>query len=332
MTQEKAFLQAIFENPDDDAPRLIYADWLDENGQPDRAEFIRLQCELEKVPAGHLPPPVLDRRGRTRDTIRSTSRNKLIKRAASLLKKHGKQWAGPLRRTVRGYEYRRGFIEAIEIATQQFIDNGEKLFQLAPIRHAWLINADDHLDDLLQTPLLRRLTGLDVSWNYVFSENERKWTTLLTSPNLRQLRTLRLEKSRGGGTLSARPFNALMGTSHFKHLTELDLMDQELSDKHIKALAAWPCLARVGRFDLTGNTFQEAGAKALARSPYLKHLVELNLSYTHIGDAGWETLLSSANLAHLTWLGIDDAQMSEEVEEALKEKYGEEKLDREAGY
>jgi uncharacterized protein (TIGR02996 family) len=33
MTQEKAFLQAIIENPDDDAPRLIYADWLDENGQ-----------------------------------------------------------------------------------------------------------------------------------------------------------------------------------------------------------------------------------------------------------------------------------------------------------
>lgn len=38
------FLQAIIENPDDLAPRLIYADWLDEHGDTDQAEFIRLQC------------------------------------------------------------------------------------------------------------------------------------------------------------------------------------------------------------------------------------------------------------------------------------------------
>jgi uncharacterized protein (TIGR02996 family) len=49
MTHEEAFLQAIIENSDDDAPRLIYADWLDENGQPDRAEFIRIECQLAKL-------------------------------------------------------------------------------------------------------------------------------------------------------------------------------------------------------------------------------------------------------------------------------------------
>jgi uncharacterized protein (TIGR02996 family) len=35
------FLRAICAAPDDDAPRLVYADWLDEHGHPDRAEFIR---------------------------------------------------------------------------------------------------------------------------------------------------------------------------------------------------------------------------------------------------------------------------------------------------
>ncbi|HEY1189441.1 MAG TPA: TIGR02996 domain-containing protein [Gemmata sp.] len=44
MSDEAALLAAIRAHPDDDTPRLIYADWLDENGQPDRAEFIRLQC------------------------------------------------------------------------------------------------------------------------------------------------------------------------------------------------------------------------------------------------------------------------------------------------
>ena len=46
MTDRDALLAAITANPDEDTPRLIYADWLQENGEPDRAEFIRLQCRL----------------------------------------------------------------------------------------------------------------------------------------------------------------------------------------------------------------------------------------------------------------------------------------------
>src|SRR5262245_7675431 len=34
------FLAAILEQPDDDGPRLVYADWLEEQGQSDRAELI----------------------------------------------------------------------------------------------------------------------------------------------------------------------------------------------------------------------------------------------------------------------------------------------------
>jgi uncharacterized protein (TIGR02996 family) len=39
-----ALLDAIFDHPDDDTPRLVYADWLQEHGQEDYAQFIRLQC------------------------------------------------------------------------------------------------------------------------------------------------------------------------------------------------------------------------------------------------------------------------------------------------
>lgn len=46
MTEHESFLQAIIANPADDAPRLIYADWLEEHGNSNRAEFIRIQCEL----------------------------------------------------------------------------------------------------------------------------------------------------------------------------------------------------------------------------------------------------------------------------------------------
>jgi uncharacterized protein (TIGR02996 family) len=43
-----ALLRAVLAAPDDDAPRLIYADWLDEHGDPARAEFIRAQVVLAR--------------------------------------------------------------------------------------------------------------------------------------------------------------------------------------------------------------------------------------------------------------------------------------------
>jgi uncharacterized protein (TIGR02996 family) len=46
LSQHEAFLRAIFDAPDDDTPRLVYADFLQENGDEDRAELIRVQCEI----------------------------------------------------------------------------------------------------------------------------------------------------------------------------------------------------------------------------------------------------------------------------------------------
>lgn len=45
------FLQSILADPDNDGPRLVYADWLDENGDGARAEFIRLQIESARLHA-----------------------------------------------------------------------------------------------------------------------------------------------------------------------------------------------------------------------------------------------------------------------------------------
>jgi len=62
MTPEHAFLEAIKEEPDDDGLRLIFADWLEENGQPHRAEFIRTQVALARMDAGDLHRPALTAR------------------------------------------------------------------------------------------------------------------------------------------------------------------------------------------------------------------------------------------------------------------------------
>lgn len=52
MHDRDALVRAIIENPEDDSPRLVYADWLDEHGGAARAEFIRLQCELGRLILG----------------------------------------------------------------------------------------------------------------------------------------------------------------------------------------------------------------------------------------------------------------------------------------
>src|SRR5215472_8143648 len=74
MNQHQGFLQDILEHPDEDAPRLIYADWLDENGDSDRAEFIRVQCEQAKLPWDD------DRQ------------SELLAREAQLLARHYEEW------------------------------------------------------------------------------------------------------------------------------------------------------------------------------------------------------------------------------------------------
>jgi uncharacterized protein (TIGR02996 family) len=56
----RAFLQEAKAHPEDDAPRLVLADRLDEHGDADRAAFIRIQCRLAP---GTGPP--LDQAQRT---------------------------------------------------------------------------------------------------------------------------------------------------------------------------------------------------------------------------------------------------------------------------
>src|SRR5262245_11888179 len=52
MTHDDPFVESIVEASDDDAPRLIYADWLEEHDDPDRAAFIPVQIELARLPEG----------------------------------------------------------------------------------------------------------------------------------------------------------------------------------------------------------------------------------------------------------------------------------------
>lgn len=54
LDQREAFLKAIFAAPDDDLPRLVFADWLDERGDAEWAERIRRECHGKTAGRGFM--------------------------------------------------------------------------------------------------------------------------------------------------------------------------------------------------------------------------------------------------------------------------------------
>jgi uncharacterized protein (TIGR02996 family) len=96
VSDEEALLQAIWAEPDDDAPRLVYADWLEENGQPERAEFIRGQCEL------------------AREGGSTKARKRLRAREKQLLAAHRENWLARIGASPLRWHFHRGLVDRVE--------------------------------------------------------------------------------------------------------------------------------------------------------------------------------------------------------------------------
>lgn len=110
----------ILASPDDDGIRLIYADWLTDSGDPDRAEFIRVQIELAQLRKGRISQ-------RERD---------LREREESLLQQYFSAWFGDANDWPFFMAHpARGFIDAITVKGCQFAPlNYLWLFSLHPVR------------------------------------------------------------------------------------------------------------------------------------------------------------------------------------------------------
>src|SRR5207249_2971021 len=49
MMNTESFLTAIRDDPDDDNLRLVFADWLDDHDESERAALMRRQCAIERL-------------------------------------------------------------------------------------------------------------------------------------------------------------------------------------------------------------------------------------------------------------------------------------------
>lgn len=114
-----ALLEAVYADPDADAPRLVYADWLASLGHP-RGEFIGLQ-----IARGHAGP--------------SSDRER------ALLARHGDEWAGPLHAVTSpiGRVFERGFLSSVSIEARLDAE------RIAAPEWATLRSLDGHVPELL---------------------------------------------------------------------------------------------------------------------------------------------------------------------------------------
>jgi uncharacterized protein (TIGR02996 family) len=285
MTDRDALYRAILESPDDDLPRLAYADWLEEHGEPDRAEIIRVQLARARLPAG-------DRQAA-----------KLLRREKALLRQHGAAWCDTNLGMVG--ELRRGFIEHISCSSDKALEVGAQLSERFPVRSLCLAAGSSGLPKiavLAQQPWLARITALRI----VQTQTEEGWfgnaglDALLTSPHLAGLRVLELP----GAHVDARGAQALAQARHLTALCELDLTWCRIGATGMAALAGAAHLAGLTRLVLEATRLGPDGAAALAGSRYLRQLRDLDLAWSRIQITGIRELAASPVLATVERLRV----------------------------
>src|SRR5437867_1736192 len=111
MFDEEGLLVAVRDDPQDDVPRLAYADWLEERGGADetaRAELIRVQLALAR--AAEDDP----------------ARPDLMVRERELLDAHQVRWKAPLADVSASLTFVRGFPEQATLSAEDFLIQGER--------------------------------------------------------------------------------------------------------------------------------------------------------------------------------------------------------------
>lgn len=173
-------VQAILAEPDDDTPRLVLADWFEEQGDPAgvaRAEFIRTQIE------------------RARLDPRDPQQSEMQAREYRLLAAHAKDWCGS-HFVFKKARFRRGFIEYVHLHLTHFLHHRRQMFALEPVRDISLtgwMRADDHLvRQVAACAELRHVETLRIHHQGPHKAPRSNLVLLLESPHLTGLKSLRV--------------------------------------------------------------------------------------------------------------------------------------------
>jgi uncharacterized protein (TIGR02996 family) len=276
-TDEQPFLDAIFARYHDDGPRFIYADFLDDAGDPDRAELVRVQVALARMAEDH------------------PRRKELTTRQGELLGAHETRWSEHLSDLVSPSEceFRRGVLDSVVMDSAMFLARGEELFSRLPLRRIRLREADGVMSDLTTSPLLANVRELDLCENHLGNGGVN---LLLRSQFLKDLDVLDL----GFNGIDDAGVHTFARASTLPKLTSLSLnMNDRITSAGVAELAESPFFTGLAALDVSSNDIDDAGVRAVISSKSLARLHTLRLSYNHIGDAGVIALARSELLGRM---------------------------------
>jgi uncharacterized protein (TIGR02996 family) len=258
-------LAAIAADPDSDDLRMVYADWLEGQGNTARAELVRVQCELSRIEPEDVRWPVLAAR---EAELRPEPED--------------------------GVEYRRGFLSHLEIYVDDFLDRGAALRARYPMIESVTINGtlgDDRVTEVIESGLMAGVRHLELDTCNEFDSN----VTALASPRLANLRHLTL---RHFHAKSAEAWRMFVRSPHLAQLTSFCADQCEVGVVIVGEEAAWPKLRRL-RLATSGVT--AAHVERFAASPMADHLELLALESVKLGE---RDMLAFRTLSSLRWLSL----------------------------
>ena len=254
LEQHEAFLRVIFDEPDDDTPRLVYADFLEENGDPDRAAFIRYGCEIARYED-------LDPRRKTLER----QVEEMVQKHQILHSNDDKtlfQWPWSAENSVRGFPYPS---LPIFIESCQLFDTGPLRLQIVLTKPHYygaktlkvafkkLLLQGPQLEALIRLPFVQQISELDFS-GLVVSQTD--------SLDLSEAEELGFDVFPRMGswlnpTITVGGINLLAQHRWVRRLVALDLRNNNLDNDAARALVKSPYLLNLKRLDLLeGNYFR----------------------------------------------------------------------------
>jgi uncharacterized protein (TIGR02996 family) len=251
-----ALLDAIKDNPDDDTPRLVLADWLDEQDDPldaDRAKFIRAQIAET-------------REGRAVTLLTEADRPA---REAVL-----RRWLGPAADLGSG-NFVRGLPRLTISGPRLLKPDAPALLATEAFAFVQFVDLTDaggpRMEQMAALPEFRFVAGLSV--DPVGALGTHYATRFFGSPNLTGLRQISFRGVDPGAT----GMQTFAKNPALARLRKLSLHHNKMVDGAVVALAGSPNVANLTYLNLDDNRIGDAGAKALATSPHLANLRELGL-------------------------------------------------------
>ena len=262
--EERRLLDAVAADPESDAPRLAYADWIAAR-DPERAELIRVSIEIaRRTPGPDWTDPIL------------TWRREL---EAWFARQVGDDPVG----------FDRGFLRWVTLPADVPSERVAALLEANPLLRSLRLVVDDEIaGSLASLTHLSRLTGLGFSLRKGGAQpDDGRLADLIASPHLTSLKALWFDGV-GVGPRTARAIAASHATAT---LDDLSISGARAFDSAAAtALAAGPWSGTLERLVISNCAVRGEGWEALARSRLLAGVTSLELEGSWVGDEGARAL------------------------------------------